>query len=62
LVADPVRILGQMEQTLTQMEAYHAAALSAIDHVGCADAAAESTKHPMPTIESPAMISPRLNR
>ena len=26
LVADEVRILGQMEQTLAQMEAHHAAA------------------------------------
>jgi hypothetical protein len=60
LVAEPIRILGQMEQALTQMEAHHTAALSTIDDVGCADAAAESTN--MPTIESPAMISPRLSR
>jgi hypothetical protein len=26
LVADPVRVLGQMEQALTQMEAHHSAA------------------------------------
>jgi hypothetical protein len=61
-VADPVRILGQMQQALTQMEAHHAVALSAIDHGGCAHAAAEPTRHAMPTIENPAMISSVLSR
>jgi hypothetical protein len=60
--ADPVRILGQMEQALTQMEAHHGVALSAIDHLGCAHAAAEPTRHAMPTIQNPAMISSVLSR
>jgi hypothetical protein len=55
-LADSIRVLGQMEQALTQMEAHHAAALSS------ADPAAEPTTHAVPTIESPAMISPPLSR
>ena len=55
-LADSIRVLGQMEQALTQMAAHHAAALSS------ADPAAEPTTHAVLTIESPAMISPPLSR